>query len=501
LVTDTQRLAIHEAVRIIKEERPLTMSTVNLRLKGDIETVVIKSMEKDRERRYQSAAEFAGDIAHFLNNEPIIARPLSISYQLKLFTKKYRRTCAAVVLCAVSIVLGLVGTTWGMVEANRQKVIADTQRQIAEDRYDTVLNMSNDFVGDFYSGIVKLNAAMEVRKHVLDETLVHLEELRKSSGDTPEVMAAIAKTYGMYGQYYFSIRAANLGEIEKSLTNFHTSLSMYNDLVDRNYPKYKYALAVSHLKISDIHRGEQEYGDSLNYLNDATQILQEYISENPEDEEKASRAKSHIDLARVDVLIKLRQFGEAKISIEPMIEERRLHSNKSPRNLKLKRDYANVLQRAGRIYHHNELLDESIEYYEVAKDIYIELQEAEPENGRAPKDLGWGLYFLGEVHFENGDTKTGIDTLEEGLVIVRNRCVAYPEDADARDNLLTYLTQFISFCNRANILERAHSNCKDILIALQPVVEANPDNYALSHVFSKVQEFLGETETVASVGQ
>jgi len=39
------------------------------------------------------------------------------------------------------------------------------------------------------------------------------------------------------------------------------------------------------------------------------------------------------------------------------------------------------------------------------------------------------------------------------------------------------------------------------LVALQPIVEANPDNYALSNVFSKVQEFLGETETVASVGQ
>ena len=498
---DLKRLAIHEAVRIIKEERPLTMSTVNLRLKGDIETVVVKSMEKDRERRYQSAAEFANDIVHFLNNEPIIARPLSISYQLRLFTKKYRRTCAAVILCAVSIVLGLVGTTWGMVEANRQRTIADSQRQIAEDRYDTVLNMSNDFVGEFYSGIVKLDAAMKVRKHVLDETLVHLEALRKSSGETPEVMAAIAKTYGLYGQYYFSIRAANLGEFQKAFDHFQTSLSMFNDLVEKNHSQYKYALAVSHLKISDLHKSEEKYGDSLTYLNDASQILQEYNTEHPEDEEKKIRAKSHIDLARIDVLLKLQQIQEAKIAIGPMLEERRLAANKSPRDLKLKRDYANVLQRAGSIYHYNELLPDSIEYYRLAKDIYIDLQEAEPENGRAPKDLGWGLYFLGEVQFESGDTTTGIDTLEEALVIFRDRCATFPEDSDARDNLLLHLGQFVLFCNRANALERAHSNCKDILIILQPVVEANPENYALSNVFSKVQEFLGETGTVASATQ
>ena len=100
---DLRRQAIHEAVRIIKEERPTSMGTISTSLKGDVDTIALKAMEKDCDRRYQSAAELANDINHFLNNEPIIARPLSIGYQTRLFMKKYKRTCAAVILLAVSI--------------------------------------------------------------------------------------------------------------------------------------------------------------------------------------------------------------------------------------------------------------------------------------------------------------------------------------------------------------------------------------------------------------
>ena len=74
---DLRRQAIHEAVRVIKEQRPDSMSTNNMTLRGDIDTIAMKAMEKERSRRYQSAAELAGDIQHFLKNEPIIARPSS----------------------------------------------------------------------------------------------------------------------------------------------------------------------------------------------------------------------------------------------------------------------------------------------------------------------------------------------------------------------------------------------------------------------------------------
>lgn len=65
---------IYAATRAIKEQMPRRPSTINRRLRGDVETITLKALQKDRDRRYQSAAELAQDIRRHLNREPITAR-------------------------------------------------------------------------------------------------------------------------------------------------------------------------------------------------------------------------------------------------------------------------------------------------------------------------------------------------------------------------------------------------------------------------------------------
>lgn len=66
---------IYAATRAIKEQTPRRPSSINRRLRGDVETITLKALEKDRDRRYQSATELAQDIYRYLNGEPITARP------------------------------------------------------------------------------------------------------------------------------------------------------------------------------------------------------------------------------------------------------------------------------------------------------------------------------------------------------------------------------------------------------------------------------------------
>jgi serine/threonine protein kinase len=72
---DLKHKMIHEAARVIREEEPAPLSTVNRVFRGDVETIVAKSLEKDKTRRYQSAAELASDIRRYLHDEPIVADP------------------------------------------------------------------------------------------------------------------------------------------------------------------------------------------------------------------------------------------------------------------------------------------------------------------------------------------------------------------------------------------------------------------------------------------
>ena len=72
---DASSTTIYAATRAIKEQMPRRPSSINRRLRGDVETIALKALEKDRDRRYQSTAELAQDIRRYLNREPIAARP------------------------------------------------------------------------------------------------------------------------------------------------------------------------------------------------------------------------------------------------------------------------------------------------------------------------------------------------------------------------------------------------------------------------------------------
>jgi tetratricopeptide (TPR) repeat protein len=112
---------LHEAVRVICESEPSRLSGLDKALRGDIETIVQKALEKDKARRYHTAGELAADVKRFLDYEPIAARPPSTWYQLAKFTRRNKLLVSSVsiimlLLAASAITCGLL-----LVQAQRQK--------------------------------------------------------------------------------------------------------------------------------------------------------------------------------------------------------------------------------------------------------------------------------------------------------------------------------------------------------------------------------------------
>ena len=70
-------LPVHEVARVIEQEEPSRLGSVNKFYRGDVEIIVAKALEKDRTRRYASAADLASDIRRYLRGQPILARPAS----------------------------------------------------------------------------------------------------------------------------------------------------------------------------------------------------------------------------------------------------------------------------------------------------------------------------------------------------------------------------------------------------------------------------------------
>ena len=122
---------LHEALQTIREEDPSRLSTIDRRFRGDIETIAAKALEKDKTRRYSSAAELAADITHYLKDEPIVAQPPTTSYQLRKFARRHKALVGGVAAVFVVLVAGVVVSTWQAIRASRAESAAVQERDRA----------------------------------------------------------------------------------------------------------------------------------------------------------------------------------------------------------------------------------------------------------------------------------------------------------------------------------------------------------------------------------
>ncbi|MBI1853803.1 MAG: tetratricopeptide repeat protein [Planctomycetes bacterium] len=129
---EIDRMMVHEAVRIVLEEDPLPLSTIVRTLRGDVETIIGKALEKEVDRRYASADAFATDIRHFLADQPIAARAPSAFYRLRKFARRNKATVASLALILLALTAGLIGTTKGYVAARRNADEAGRNATVAK---------------------------------------------------------------------------------------------------------------------------------------------------------------------------------------------------------------------------------------------------------------------------------------------------------------------------------------------------------------------------------
>jgi eukaryotic-like serine/threonine-protein kinase len=146
--------AWHELLRLIKEEEPPRPSArlsdsdalpslaaqrqlepVRLArlVRGELDWIVMKCLEKDRTRRYETASGLARDVECYLADEPVEACPPSAGYRLRKFLRRHRVPALAATTILLLLVAGIVGTTWGLIRADRARK-AEADRAEGEKR-------------------------------------------------------------------------------------------------------------------------------------------------------------------------------------------------------------------------------------------------------------------------------------------------------------------------------------------------------------------------------
>ncbi len=129
---DTRGMSLTQSLESIQRSLPKPLGSFDSAFRGDLELIVAKSIDKDKERRYGSAAAFSDDLKRFLAKEPIAARAPSTWYQVKKMAQRHQAAFLATVLVFVAVVIGAVVSFNFALEAQEQAKIAEREGSRAE---------------------------------------------------------------------------------------------------------------------------------------------------------------------------------------------------------------------------------------------------------------------------------------------------------------------------------------------------------------------------------
>jgi eukaryotic-like serine/threonine-protein kinase len=125
----TQDSATSTEVARYRQTEPLALAS---QMRGDLDSIALKALEKDRSRRYGSPSDLAADIGRYLRNEPVLAVPPSAAYRARKFARRYR----GALITAAAFVLVLIAAAgisiWQNVSATKQRDRADEEATVAQ---------------------------------------------------------------------------------------------------------------------------------------------------------------------------------------------------------------------------------------------------------------------------------------------------------------------------------------------------------------------------------
>jgi serine/threonine protein kinase/tetratricopeptide (TPR) repeat protein len=239
-----QTAPFDEICRIIREEEPATPSkrvstlgqaamTVSERrhsdprrltqcLRGELDWVVMKALEKDRNRRYESAGAFAADVQRYLHDEPVQACPPSAGYRVRKFLRRNRGAVLTATVVLLALVGGIIATTFQAVRATRAERHAQAQRRLA-----------HQTVNDYFTRVSESTLLQEptlepLRRQLLQAALSYYQEFVREQSDDPELQAELAATYMRIG-----LLTLELSPGEDWLPAYQKGLALLEELLRR----------------------------------------------------------------------------------------------------------------------------------------------------------------------------------------------------------------------------------------------------------------------------
>ena len=248
------------------------------RLKGDIDNIVLRAMQKEPERRYASAEHLAQDLRRYLERRPVLARPDSLSYRTGRFL---RRNFVAVGFSALALAAILAGAA-----------VAWREARLADDRFQDARKLATRFVFDVDEAAQTISGSTRIRQLITRTGLEYLNRLtQRSSGDWA-LKRELAAAYIHIGRVQGGSGSSNLGEPAAALTSFQSADRLLSEVL-KHSPADRTAAAERMDALHQIDRLQREtaqYKAASEAAQIGLNIAQALLHTNPNDLDAAQDA-------------------------------------------------------------------------------------------------------------------------------------------------------------------------------------------------------------------
>lgn len=210
---------IRDVLDNILRTEPARPSTIRRKIDDEVETIVLKCLSKDRERRYQSAGELARDVGHYLSGAPIEAKRDSGWYVLTKTLRRYRVRAGVAATMLLMLVVFAAGMTVMYVRATDAERRASlhaareaVERARAEGNLAAVRRMARTMMDDFYESVSMLRGGTEPQRMVVEQAARYLEDLEAQGSEDPAYLIDLSLAQIRMGELLGGDRLHRLGD-------------------------------------------------------------------------------------------------------------------------------------------------------------------------------------------------------------------------------------------------------------------------------------------------
>jgi serine/threonine protein kinase len=245
---------------------PVAPRQLQAQVPRDLETICLKCLEKQPQKRYQSAASLAEDIERFLTGRPIVARPANLFERGVKWSKRHPSTCALIASGVLAIVAMTIGVAFHLDRLQRE--LDRSNRLFSQSQ-----NWGNWLVDEHIPAVAKLRGGGELQNQLVNKTLNHLQELQADSAADGKLAQFIARAYVHIADVQADPAFFTTSSLQQAVQSYQQAVSLYRHSELQSSQRAQLQLAHALVKLSHTQMQLHDLRNAVASNQDAIELL------------------------------------------------------------------------------------------------------------------------------------------------------------------------------------------------------------------------------------